>query len=144
MLGITGYTLCIFFYHNCLFTCLPSHITQEVLRSNMYLLSLYPQYLENEPVTQTVHIEHFWYEWMNLITYIFAKLENDTQRSEVIALLSFLFFSIFFFFYFFLGLHSRHMEVPRLGVKSELQLLAYTTATATRDLSHVCHLHHSS
>ena len=36
------------------------------------------------------------------------------------------------------------MEVPRLGVKSALQLLAYTTATAIRDLSHVCDLHHSS
>jgi len=31
------------------------------------------------------------------------------------------------------------MEVPRLGV--ELELLAYTTATATWDLSHVCDLH---
>ena len=36
------------------------------------------------------------------------------------------------------------MEVPRLGVKSELQLLANATATATPDLSHVCDLHHSS
>jgi len=27
------------------------------------------------------------------------------------------------------------MEVPRLGVESELQLLAYATATATRDLA---------
>ena len=36
------------------------------------------------------------------------------------------------------------MEVPRLGVKSELQLPAYTTATATPDLSSVCNLHHSS
>ena len=27
-----------------------------------------------------------------------------------------------------LGLHLRHMEVPRLEVKSELQLPAYTTA----------------
>ena len=26
-----------------------------------------------------------------------------------------------------------HVEVPKLGVRSELQLLAYTTATATRD-----------
>ena len=26
-----------------------------------------------------------------------------------------------------------HMEGPRLGVESELQLLAYTTATATMD-----------
>ena len=44
----------------------------------------------------------------------------------------------------FLGPHPRHMEVPRRGVKSELQLLVYTTATATEDLSHVCDLHHSS
>ena len=38
------------------------------------------------------------------------------------------------------------MEVPRLGVKSELQLLAYTTATAAvmPDLSLLCDLHRSS
>ena len=30
------------------------------------------------------------------------------------------------------------MEVPRLGVESELQLPAYTTATATQDLSRAC------
>ena len=33
---------------------------------------------------------------------------------------------------------------PRLGVQSELQLPAYTTATATSDSSHVCDLHHGS
>ena len=36
------------------------------------------------------------------------------------------------------------MEVLRLGVESELQLLAYTTAIATWDLSCVCDLQHSS
>ena len=36
------------------------------------------------------------------------------------------------------------MEFPRLGFESELQLLAYTTDTATPDLSRVCNLHHSS
>ena len=36
------------------------------------------------------------------------------------------------------------MEVPRLGAESELQLLAYTTATVTQDPSHVCDLQHSS
>jgi len=46
-----------------------------------------------------------------------------------------------FFFFFFIG---RHMEVPRLGVESELQLLAYTTATATPGPSHICDLHYSS
>ena len=36
------------------------------------------------------------------------------------------------------------MEIPRLEVESELQSPAYTTATATPDLSCVCNLHHSS
>ena len=34
--------------------------------------------------------------------------------------------------------------VPRLGIKSELQLRACATATATWDLSYICDLHHSS
>ena len=33
----------------------------------------------------------------------------------------------------FLGLHQQHMEVPKLGVKLELQLSANTTATAMQD-----------
>ena len=45
---------------------------------------------------------------------------------------------------FFLGPHPCHMEVPRLGVKTELQLPAYATATATPDQSCICDLHHSS
>ena len=36
------------------------------------------------------------------------------------------------------------MEIPRLGVELELQLPAYTTATAKPDLSHIYKLHHSS
>ena len=49
----------------------------------------------------------------------------------------------FRFIFIFLGLQVWHMETPRLGVKSELQPLAYTTATATWDLSCICNLHHS-
>ena len=43
----------------------------------------------------------------------------------------------------FLGLHPWHMEVPGLGVESELYLPAYT-ATAAPDPSRVCDLYHSS
>ena len=46
------------------------------------------------------------------------------------------------FFCCFLGLHLWHVEVRRLGVELELQVSA--TATAARDLSHVCDLHHTS
>ena len=53
-------------------------------------------------------------------------------------------YSIEFSFSFFLGLHLRYMEVPRQGIQLSVQLLAYTTATATQDLSRVCNLHHSS
>ena len=45
----------------------------------------------------------------------------------------------------FLRLHPLHVDIRRLGVESELQLLAYTTATtAMPDPSQVCSLHHSS
>ena len=38
--------------------------------------------------------------------------------------------------------HMQHMEVPRIGVQSELQLPSY--ATAMPGLSQVCDLNHSS
>ena len=46
------------------------------------------------------------------------------------------------FFCLFLGSHPQPMEVPKLGVDSERQLLA--CATAMQDPSHVYNLHHSS
>ena len=39
----------------------------------------------------------------------------------------------FFFSFCFLGPHLQHMEVPRQGVESELQLPAYVTARAIQD-----------
>ena len=45
-----------------------------------------------------------------------------------------------FFFFGLLRAILVDMEVPRLGVELELELLAYTTATATPDPSHICSL----
>ena len=57
--------------------------------------------------------------------------------SATVSTTAFSFFSLFLPFFLppslpsFLSFsHPWHMEVPRLGVKSELQLPAYTTATA--------------
>ena len=51
---------------------------------------------------------------------------------------------IFFFFFFpFLWPLLLHVEVPRLGAESELNLLAYAMAIAMRDPSCICNLHHS-
>ena len=69
--------------------------------------------------------------------------------STTVAALRRLCSDFFFFFFFdlfllFLGLLPWHMEVPRLGVESELQPPAYSRATATRDPSCVCNLRQSS
>ena len=56
----------------------------------------------------------------------------------------FFFWFSFIFIFCFLGSNPRHMEVPRLGVELELQLLAYTTATAMPDPSPICDLHYGS
>ena len=46
-------------------------------------------------------------------------------------------------YFCFSGPHQLHMEVPRLGVESELQLPAYTLhhSHSNRDPSCVCDLH---
>ena len=49
-----------------------------------------------------------------------------------------------FFSFCFLGPLMQLMKAPRLGVELELQLLAYTTATAMPGMSCVCNPHHSS
>ena len=53
-----------------------------------------------------------------------------------------MFLSLFFFSLF--RVHSRHLEVPRLGAESELQSPAYATASAKPDLSCVCDRYHNS
>ena len=42
------------------------------------------------------------------------------------------------------GSHLQHMQVPRLGVELEVQVLAYAIATATRDPSRIWDPYHSS
>ena len=57
----------------------------------------------------------------------------------------FIYLFIYLFIYcLFSAASAQHMEVPRLGAKSELLLLVYTRASARPDLSCICDLHHSS
>ena len=73
----------------------------------------------------------------------YTRILTTTKSAELLELFFSLSLLFFFFFLAFLGLYPWHMEVPRLGVKPELQLLAYTTVTAMLDPSNVCNLHHS-
>ena len=69
---------------------------------------------------------------------------SDKRFFSVLGVFWFVLGLLFFFFFCFFALYPQHMEVPRLGVLSELQLGAYTPATAMPDLSYICDLHHSS
>ena len=68
-----------------------------------------------------------------------GKILNPLLRAYARASISCLFIYLCVYL-FILGLYVQHMEVPRPGVKLELQLPAYTTAPATQDLSHNCDL----
>ena len=57
-------------------------------------------------------------ELKDVLLYIF--LEEEDGSCPKAALLFLLFFLLSFLFFGFLGLHLRHMEVPRLGVQLEL------------------------
>ena len=66
--------------------------------------------------------------------------------SQLLFIISKFYIVLYFLFFIFAFLepHPWHMEVPRLGAESELQPLAYASATAMSDLSCVCNLHQSS
>ena len=72
--------------------------------------------------------------WIKLPKYVKVKL----------GLFIIIIFVIIINFFVFLGPHPWYMEVPKLGVESELQLPAYATAIATPDPSRICDLCHSS
>ena len=80
-----------------------------------------------------------------ILTMISSRVKFGMEQMSTNALfVDWILFCLFVCLVGFLGLHLWHMEVPRLGVKSELQLPAYATATATRDPSHIFDPHHSS
>ena len=66
----------------------------------------------------------------------YGMAENKASRRILAAFI--------YLFIFLLRPYLWHMEVSRLGVKSELQLPTYTTATATPDVSRICNLCYSS
>ena len=89
-----------------------------------------------------IRLVHHFYSYVKILKS-FRENMCKIQARFFSFVLGFCFLS-FFFFFSFLGLLPWHMEVPRLGVESELQLPAYTIATAVQDPSRIYDLHHSS
>ena len=83
----------------------------------------------------------YWFIQLSFLTPSFHFFPLTTPLWTIILLFIYLFIHLFIFV--FSGPHQCHMEVPMLGIESELQLWAYTTATAMQDRSHICDLYHS-
>ena len=83
---------------------------------------------------------------MDIFLYITDSLWCTPETNHIVSqrYSNKLFFCFLLCLFVFSGPHLQHMEVSRLGVQSELQLLASTTATAIQDPSCVCDLHNSS
>ena len=84
--------------------------------------------------------------WL-FVTAFGIQRKSDALRICLTLFLStpyFLISKLLLFFFCFISPQLWHMEVFRLGVESELKLLAYTTAPATMDPGCVWDLHHRS
>ena len=105
------------------------------------LLGLVPKRLPNLTTWDHFSVvshqsETYWTEVTSLLIFLLpllAHICSPNNRCGVVSL----------FVFGFVKPHSRHMEVPRLGVESEPQLPAYATTAATSAPSHICKLHHS-
>ena len=74
-----------------------------------------------------------------------SRIFPPITRGWAFGNLALTFFSKFVLFRFcFFRAAPQHMEVPRLGVESELQMPAYAAATVMWDPSHICDLYHNS
>jgi len=71
------------------------------------------------------------------------KKKRKKERNKILKYIKYILYICLFIYFCFLVPHLWHMEVPRLRVELELQLPAYTTATAMQDPSLICDLHHS-
>ena len=103
-------------------------------------------YVHNHENPNKAFFFFFFFNSLGMVHGIFMMLILYSLFSPLSLLVAFFLSFFFLFFFCFLGLHPRYMEVPRLGVKSELQLPTTATATTTAmpDPSRICDLHHSS
>ena len=104
------------------------------------------QSLETQPcqaAEQVVNKEAGYWQWTQEEGTEY-QVAGSAKASEKQVIHLFYLFLFYFCIFVFSGPHPWHMEVPRLGVQSELQRPVYATATAMWDPSLVYNPHHSS
>ena len=85
------------------------------------------------PFTQLTDA-HLWSMYVDLCSKCFEKYQAKEKMKTSFRMLLLVDME-----QLYLGLHLQHMEISRLGVKLELQLLVYDTATETLDPGFLCH-----
>ena len=85
----------------------------------------------------------------NSVLHILRNCQTVFQKGSPIlhftsSIWGFQFLWFFFFFFFLRATPEAYGSQIGLGVKLELQLLTFTTATTIPDPSRICKLHHSS
>ena len=95
-----------------------------------------PLPLDTDTFKSSKNLSNYWYMLQVELVGLTDDIMWDMNEKWIIVRS----FGIFVWFCFL----GPHLKVPRLEVKSELQLPTYTTATAMLDQSWVCKLHHSS
>ena len=63
-----------------------------------------------------------------IVPFVSVALRRSTEDNSLVVRVL-VCSIIFFFFFFFLGPYPGHIDVSRIGIELELQLLAYTTVT---------------
>ena len=134
-----------------------NNTSQYVYTFSLFILGLFSLLAINKHWHTSNHLspyfQFFWiYTKRGTVGSNGNSVYNFLRNSQTIFHSSYTFYNFYqqwsrvpsFFVFVFLQPNSRHMKVPRLGDELELQLLAYTTATAMRDLSCICNPHYSS
>ena len=88
------------------------------INNALYLVNMLKKYLSSSLLVVVLlrikRMTHFG-NWLWVFFFFF-----------IFELLARVFYFLINFFFVFLGLHPQHMEVPRLGVESELHLPSYS------------------
>ena len=139
--------MCVFFFSFCFFRATPTTYGGSQARGPIGAVAADIHHSSRQcwilnPLSETRN--RIWFSW--ILVRLISTMQDALYFAKGTLYWSLLIHVFFFFFFFcvFLGLYLRHMEDPRLVVKSELQPPAYGTATTVIDPSSIYHLQHSS
>ena len=106
----------------------------------LYLWYLHSCYFRFLTCWATMGMPKIFFHYLQKKYDLYTINNNKSCYCWVPTMCQIMWLSFELFIFFFLRLYLWYMEVPGLGIESDLQLQAYITATATLDPSCICDL----